>query len=150
MLMDQVMHHVFFCPCHNFEGSVLTRGYSYVLYHRFNSISISARDALQMHSLSSYITSCTLPLPIWTIPILVWVLWHSSICENTFTLSLALHLSTDSTQHMYTYSASRSTVTHGENTICSAFLATCLSYYSTCYFSLFHMLFPNLPHAHCP
>ena len=41
----------------------------YVLYHRSNSISISARDAPQTHSWSSYITSCTLPLPIWTIPV---------------------------------------------------------------------------------
>ena len=69
---------------------------------------------------------------------------------NTLTLSSALHLSTDSVQHMYTYSASRIMVTHGADTICSVFLVTRLSYYSTCYFLLFHMLFLNLPHACCP
>ena len=52
--------------------------------------------------------------------------------------------------NMYTYSASRSMVMHGADTICSVSLASCLSYYSTCYFSLFHMLLPNLPHARCP
>ena len=75
---------------------------------------------------------------------------ESTICENTLTLSSALHLSTDSTQHMYTHPTSWITVTHGADTICSVFLVTCLSYYSTCYFLLFHMLFLNLPHAHCP
>ena len=49
----------------------------------------------------------------------------------------------DSTQHIYTYSASQSMVMHGANTICSVFLATHLYYSSTCYFLLFHMLFPK-------
>ena len=75
---------------------------------------------------------------------------HPTICENTLTLSSAFHLSMDSTQHMYTYPASRITVTHRADTICSVSLATCLFYYSTCYFSSFHMLFLNLPHACCP
>ena len=93
------------------------------------------------------ITSHMLPLPIQTIPILVWVLRHTTICENTFTLSSALHMWMDSTQHMYTYSASRSMAMHGANTICSFSLAICLSYSSmhsyycsTCHFQLFHML----------
>ena len=47
---------------------------------------------------------------------------HPTICENTLTLSSALHLSTDSTQHMYTYSASQIMVMHGADTICSVSL----------------------------
>ena len=42
----------------------------YVPYHRSNSISVSAQDALQTHSWSSNITSCTLRFSIQTIPIL--------------------------------------------------------------------------------
>ena len=90
------------------------------------------------------------PLPVWTIPILVQVLWHSTICKNTLTLSLALHKSTDSTHLMYTYSASHSMAMHRANTICSFYFAICLFYpsmcsyyYSTCYFQI-------IPHAHCP
>ena len=139
-----------FCPCHNFEGSVLTRGYCYVLYHRSNSVSVSAQDAPQTHSWSSNITSCMLPFSIWTISVLARVLRHPTICKNTLTLSSVLHLSTDSAQHMYTHPTSWITVTHRADTICLVFFVTCLSYYSTCYFLLFHMLFVNLPHAHCP
>ena len=122
----------------------------YIPYHRSNSVSISIWDAPQMHSWSSNITSCMLPFSIWTISILAWVLWHPTICEITLTLSSALHLSTDSAQHMYTHPRSRITVTHRADTICSVFLVTCLSHYSTCYFLLFYMLFLNLPHARCP
>ena len=63
---------------------------------------------------------------------------------------LALHLSTDSIQHMYTYPRSRITVMHGADTICSVFLVTHLSHHSTCYFLLFHMSLINLPYACCP
>ena len=122
----------------------------YVPYHRSNSISVSAQDTLQMHSWSSYIISCMLPLPVWTIPILARILRHPTICKNTFTLSLALHLSTDSAQHMYTYSASWSTVMHGADTICSVSLATRLYYSSTCYSYISTCYFQNLPHACCP
>ena len=125
----------------------LKLGFCYVPYHRSNSISVSTRDALQTHSWSSNITSCMLPFSVWTIPILAQVLQHPTICENTLTLSLALHLSTDSAQHMYTHPTSRIMVTHRADTICSVFLVTRLSYYSTCYFLLFHMLLFIIPHA---
>ena len=146
-----ITHHVTPVDLHtenNQNGTKVT--VCYVPYHRLNSISISARDAPQMHSWSSYITSHMLPLPIQTIPILVWVLRHPTICENTFTLSSALHLLMDSTQHMYTYSASRSMVMHGADTICSVSLATHLYYSSTCYSYISTCYFQNLPHAHCP
>ena len=87
---------------------------------------------------------------IWTIPILARVLWHPTICKITLTLSSALHLSTDSIQHMYTHPRSRIMAIHGADTICSVFLVTHLSHHSTCYFLLFHMSFINLPHARCP
>ena len=74
-------------------------------------------------------------------------LWHPTICEITLTLSSAFHLSMDSAQHMYAYPASWITVMHGADTICSASLVTRLSYYSTCYFLLFHMLLFIIPHA---
>ena len=41
----------------------------YVPYHRSNSVSVSPRDALQTHSWSSNITSCTLPFSVRTIPV---------------------------------------------------------------------------------
>ena len=116
----------------------------YVLYHRSNSISVSAWDAPQMHSWSSNITSCMLPVSIRTIPILAWVLQHPTTCKITLTLSLALHLSMDSVQHMYTHPRSRIMVTHRADTICSVFLVIHLSHHSTCYFLLFHMSFINL------
>ena len=125
-------------------------GKCYVPYHRSNSISVSAQDTLQMHSWSSNITSHMLPFSVWTIPISAQVLRHPTICEITLTLSLALHLSMDSVQHMYTHPRSQIMVTHGADTICSVFLVTCLSHHSTCYFLLFHMSFISLPHAHCP
>ena len=78
------------------------------------------------------------------------VLQHPTICKNTFTLSSALHLPTDSTQHMYTYSASQSTVMHRADTICSVSLATHLYYSSTCYSYISTCYFQNLPHACCP
>ena len=93
-----------------------------------------------MHSWSSNLTSRTLPFSIQTIPVPAQVLWHPIICENTLTLSSALHLSTDSIQHMYTYSASQITVTHGADTIYSVFLVTHL-------FHLFHVLLFIIPHA---
>ena len=84
----------------------------YVLYHRSNSISVSTRDAPQTHSWSSNITSRTLPFSVRTIPVLVRVLWHPTICKITLTLSSALHLSTDSIQHMYTHPRSQIMVMH--------------------------------------
>ena len=45
---------------------------------------------------------------------------------------LALHLSTDSVQHMHNYSASRIMVTHGADTICSVSFATCIFHFTTC------------------
>ena len=122
----------------------------YVPYHRSNSISVSTRDSLQTHSWSSNITSCMLPFSIQTIPVSALVLRHPTICKITLTLSLALHLSTDSVQHMYTHPRSWITVMHRADTICSVFLVIHLSHHSTCYFLLFHMSFINLPHAHCP
>ena len=114
----------------------------YLPYHRSNSISMLCRRIVDHQTLpvvcSLFLSGQFLSQP------------ESTICENTLTLSLALHLSTDSTQHMYTHPTSWITVTHGADTICSVFLVTCLSYYSTCYFLLFHMLFLNLPHARCP
>ena len=64
----------------------------YVPYHRSNSISVSTRDAPQMHSWSSNITSRMLPFSIRTIPVLAQVLWHPTINEITITLSFGTSL----------------------------------------------------------
>ena len=63
---------------------------------------------------------------------------------------LALHLSMDSVQHMYTHPRSRIMVTHRADTICSVFLVTCSSHLFHMLLLLFHMSFLNLPHARCP
>ena len=105
---------------------------------------------MEHNSWSSNITSCTLPFSVQTISISAWVLQHPTICKITLTLSSALHLSTDSIQHMYTHQRSQITVMHRAHTICSVFLVICLSHHSTCYFLLFHMSLINLPHARCP
>ena len=120
------------------------------MFHTTNSIlSLSPLEMLHRCIVDHHITSCMLPLPVQTIPILVWVLQHSTICENTLTLFLALHKSTDSTQHMYTYSASHSTAMHGANTICSLFFChmSVLFFHAT--ILLFHMLFQIISHACC-
>ena len=64
----------------------------YLPYHRSNSVSVSARDAPQMHSWSSNITSCTLPFSIRTIPVPAQVLQHPTICQITITLSFGTSL----------------------------------------------------------
>ena len=64
----------------------------YVPYHRSNSVSVSAWDALQTHSWSSSITSHTLPFSVRTIPVPAWVLRHPTISEITITLSFGTSL----------------------------------------------------------
>ena len=87
----------------------------YVPYHRSNSVSVSAQDALQMHSWSSNITSCMLPFSVWTIPVPARVhhmqnhhypiLWHFT-CQRTpsntciITQHLRLQLHTEQIPHV--------------------------------------------------
>ena len=75
-----------------FVSRILHTGQCYVLYHRSNSVSVSAQDALQTHSWSSNITSHMLPFSIWTISVPVWVLQHPTISEITITLSFGTSL----------------------------------------------------------
>ena len=88
-----------------------------------------------------------LPFSVWTIPVLVQVLQHPIICENTLTLSSALHLSMDSIQHVYLLSISDYGHTQSRYHMFSfpchtfvSFIPHATSYYSTCYFQIFHML----------
>ena len=70
--------------------------------------------------------------------------------KSTLPYPLALHLSMDSIQHMYTHPRSRIMVMHGAHTICSVFLVTHLSHLFHMLLLLFHISFINLPHACCP
>ena len=61
----------------------------------------------------------------------------------------ALHLSTDSVQHMHHYSASRITVTHGADTICSVSFATRIFHFTICSFHI-TMLSGDIPSCMYP
>ena len=111
----------------------------YVPYHRSNSVSVSARDAPQTHSSSSNITSHTLPFSVQTISIPARVLRHPTICEITLTLSSALHLSTDSAQHVY--SPKISDYSHAWSRY------HMFSFPCHMFVSLFHMLLFIIPHV---
>ena len=101
LLMDQITHHMLFWPCHNFEGSVLTRGYCYILYHKVNSVCLCLFRCSHRH-IQLNITLSSLYIPFSHLD-------NSHLgsspptCETIITLSSALHKSTVSvtlTQHL--------------------------------------------------
>ena len=62
----------------------------------------------------------------------------------------ALHLSTDSIQHMHHYSASRIMVIHRADTTCSVSFATHIFHFTTCSFYItMHFLIFDIPSTMC-
>ena len=62
----------------------------------------------------------------------------------------ALHLSTDSIQHMHHYSASQITATHRADTTCSVSFATHIFHFTTCLFYItMHFLIFDIPSTMC-
>ena len=111
----------------------------YVPYHRLNSISISTQDIPQTHSWSSYITSCTLPLPIWTIPIPPALYYMQKHLYPIFGTSLVNRLHST---HVYLLSISEyghaQSRYHMFSFPCHMFVL-----FFHMLLLLFHMLFPN-------
>ena len=126
-------------------------GLNSVTFHTTNStLSLSPLETLHRCIVDHHIISHTPPLPVWIIPIPVWLLWHFITCKNILTLSSALHKSMDST-HFVLHLFSISQYGHAQSTY-HMFILLCHTFVSSyhAFLLLFHMLLPIIPHACCP